>query len=48
MTQIIENDNFNGIKMETYWELVLYCVIPVVMYSGATLSLNKKNTKEIN
>ncbi len=40
ITQITAgNDNFNVIKTEVYWELLLYCVIPVIMYSGATLSL---------
>jgi hypothetical protein len=49
IAQIIAgNHNFNGIEMETFWELIETCVIPVITYSGATWNLNKKDTNEFN
>ena len=44
MLVIAGDRHFENIHMETFWKLVLACIIPIITYAGET----RKPTKEEN
>lgn len=45
---IAGNENFNGIEMEVFWELLTSCVVPTIINNGAALNLSTKEEGEMN
>ena len=45
---IAGNQNFKEIEMETFWELLKTCIVPIITYAGEVCNPNKAETKKIN
>ena len=48
MLEITGSTDLKGVEMETIWQMLETCIIPIITYAGEAVETNKKEMKKWN